>query len=508
MEERIRRETADQNSPNVEQQTLSKSGKDDTNDIDIAQPADESFIHVSPCNEEMSPMHRSSTHDVFVTISIDNIQFHHPLFTKEEATASQIQQLYEVYREHIEAGCFHYLLKRLVVTTQFLLKDGTHFEKDSMSDLLSTANKLVAECSTLKDMYCSIEKLWASLLQAREESGFVCTDLELQTSPHFDFDQDAQTLMDTLPSLRPVVAAKCLQENDSLTINAALESVERILHSDLGHCKQVFNLTKSNKTAQLGWIPKEEKRRRRGISSECYFVRLLLDGHPVGESRRIKIEWPSFSLRLSHRFHCKLSEHPDRPCIQLFMAPNGFLPSHLICSVFVGIPQLNVARGSTERVSSVPTSDRYLFSNKNGLKGSILVSTTIESIPVTQTVNAPKVPRNLTSSKLVRSKTTLLRGTHDKRRIQSDSDVGISTLQQNVRQLMMAFRCNDKVLVSSSFKEPPRHILLKLRLNNPNVPSPIPISFVESTVDQTEYDYSSYLSHDGKDIQEASICFD
>jgi hypothetical protein len=177
------------------------------------------------------------------------------------------------------------------------------------------------------------------------------------------------------------------------------------------------------------------------------------------------------------------------------MAPTGFLPSHLVSSVFIGIPHLDEARLSRESTSSVSPKTSYEFANHAELKGTILVSTAIEAIPADEASYTVKVPRRSTSSRLLSPNETL-QYSQKKHSLHSD----IEGLTRN-RQAMMAFKCDNKTLISSSFREPPRHILLRKRQANPNIPSPIPNTDFEIPNDI----YCAYLEQDNEEVQEVKL---
>jgi hypothetical protein len=264
-----------------------------------------------------------------------------------------------------------------------------------------------------------------------------------------------------------------------------------MLHGDTTHCKQTINIAPANNHNQrLAWIPKDEKSRRRKISSERYFARLLINSHVVGDTEAVKIEWPSFSVNLSHQFHCRLSDRPDKVCIQLFMSPTGFLPAHYVCPIFVSIPYLDMAASATnDKIVSVPSSDWYSFATQTGLKGTAFISASLGVIP-TKSSHMTTVPEQLFTSVPLSSSRKMI---HIPLNVREKFLVHANRASSSDRQLMMAFKLGNSTLLSSFFEEPSRHVLLRKRQFNHSVTSPIP-NCTSDMVCWSESDYSSFLN--------------
>eukprot|EP00956_Cyclotella_meneghiniana_P045729 scaffold381821_cov79-Cyclotella_meneghiniana.AAC.4 len=480
MEERIKREITATQAISEELQPSTDDMVDcqtqDTID-DTNKCLDESFW-ASPgaadqsCSGKNDPM-------IELIINVEEIKFQsHPLFTEEEHLSYQILREYEIYNEHFEAGSVYYLVKRLLGATQhYMEKDGSEL---LLADILSTAEKLVVDVGFTQGIYSRIKKLWNDLLQEREKAGFVCSQhCELTSDKDDRLEHVVQSLLAIIPSLNSLIPG----QNDAQIL---LEKLEKLLRGDLEYIIHRLRLTKAKNSTQMPWLPKDEKLSWKRISSETFFARLLIDGVAVADTRKVKVQWPSYSVRLSHRFHCKLSEQPDNVCIQIFMAAAGFLPAHLVSSFFINTPYVSEVRGIKEKTTSVPSSDWYEFANPNqdSFKGIALVSISIEASPSTRSII--RVPR----LNIVRSNPTRHRD------IKRDSSVVN-------RQLMMAFKCGYKTLSMSSLIEPPRHILLKKRRSNPNIPSPVPIT--NNFVNAMDNDYSSFLKQDNEHVQEVII---
>jgi hypothetical protein len=494
MEDRIRRELEGvQNASERESEQHEPSLKQDSEGID------ESFwIGQNTSRESQIMNSRRNEPNIELAINLDEVNFkHHPQFLEEERAASEISSLYVLYRERMDADTIHYLIKRLLSICQCIQTDDADnsnamSQSNIMCEIIAISEKLLEESKCIKIMEARLEKLRTALLHAREQSGFVSTDLVIESTKAADsneFESNVRVLIDKISFF-------LLSEMSDSPILRALHGM---LTADFEQHRRTLNLSRSENASQLGWIPNEEKLRRKRIMSEKYFVRLLIDGNPVGDTRRVKMQWPSFRINLAHCFHCKLSEQPTTCCLQLFVAPTSFLPSHLVSSVFISIPHLDEVRGSRERISSIPTKASYDFANHAELKGSMLISTTIEVIPADsdETTYTAKVPRHVTTSRLLSTKISLPRDSRkEKHSLQPYPDGSIQ-----VRQAMMAFKCSNKTLISSSFQEPPRHTLLRKRQANPDIPSPIPNTVFEIPAGLNLY--SSFLEH--SEVQEVKF---
>ena len=493
VEERIRREIkADQiASSHNAKQTTEPPKVHEGEAITTQNERDVSFWATPDQKEVWRRRHKSNPIFDF-TVNVEAINIHqHPLFSAEEYAVSNLIREYDMYRDRMETYSLHNSIKDLL---KFSLNRKVDGASTDVRDFLDAAEKLVEETVCIKDMYSRVQKYWEDVLRARENAEFVCTDVDIEIMPVAiggEFDADVKKLLDAISSLHSMT----FDPQSNISIAKTLDAVEMILQNNLDYYKNKLNLIKTGNVAHNKSYPKEEKLRRKSISSERYFARLLIDNHTVGDTRRARIDWPSFSISTSHCFRCNLSEYPGKLCIQVFFASAGFLPARLVSSIFVTIPHIN--RGSIP-AASVPNPELYAFSSQNGLKGCMLVSTSAQVI-TTRSSDIVKVPRQIAPSNLMKLKSLQeLQSEMQMPRLETDG------LTPN-RQFMMAFQCNNQTLLSTSLKEPPRNILLKKRQNNPkNVPSPIPYSTLESRISQGDIDYSSFLRQENEDDQEVT----
>ena len=343
-------------------------------------------------------------------------------------------------------------------------------------------------------MSLQIKQGWEELLAARESVGFSSADVELKTDSvaSAELSNDAKKLVGEMKSTKRVLNRILRNESYQSTMNSIqfLDDVESTLSlSNMNHILEVMELVQSDQS-QPGWIPKEEKLRRHRITSEKYFARLLVNGSVVGDTKVEKLDWPSFSVKLSHRFNCKMSQKPADTCIQIWKSSIGFVPDTLICTCFVNSIEdeatvSDQSNDDSDQVSPRPTVGIWLQFSSNGsdlqrcVKGTVWISSSWKvrkkrSSPATRMAKIPR--QDLTifhqSKRLIRPpfgdfETRDVKKTEVKNQFCPD------------RQSMMAFKLPTTDILFSNkslLEEPLRHVLIKKRQSNLSVPSPIPIT--------------------------------
>ena len=518
----------------------------ESTETSCAEP-DESYC-LSP--EDQRSTNRNCRHQqVEVTIQVDQVKFSsHPGFNAEEKALSQISDLYGKYQAQIESKPFHYFVTRLIAILRYYMRT-IHAERSeeekichSVSsalvlndDLKTTTRNLVKTLDSVQYLSSRIKEKWGALLSARESAGFACTDAALENInvPNAELANDVGRLTDEIASIRPKLTAIYNDvTNDSLSY---LEEVERKI-SDASCLFEVLKLTRS-KNSQLGWIPREEKLRRRKISSEKYFARLIVNGHSVGDTHAEQLDWPSFSIRLGHRFRCNLSEQPNDVCIQIWMLSTGFMPAKNISTCYISIPEKVIVAyhkaklKSTTPILPVPTVEWYQFSSEKCFgecRGAALIAVRncvrYENCLIPATRSAKMSRHSFTfvghSKKLMRSsldhrgfvkrqsaeKPNLSNSIQQKMNDNSSQNAHIFNCFIPILQYGMSF----KLLSTSSFfynksllEEPTRHALIKKRQTNANIPSPIPID--ELLVQDSER-HHSLIRNDAETTLGVSLC--
>ena len=205
-----------------------------------------------------------------------------------------------------------------------------------------------------------------------------------------------------------------------------------------------------------------------------YFARLMVNGHVVGDSKTEAVDLLSFSVKLSHRFNCKMSQKPTSTCVQVWRSAGGFLPNELVCSIGF-LPDESTFTQEDQLGSSGPLEWLQFSSKGSDVKGVLVLRARIVEYTVKSSPHMANMSEHL--PQLIRS------------------PGGIETYNQHAaacinpsqhcsgldRQSMMEFRHNSGILFTKIvLEEPLRHSLIKKRQKSPNsVLSPIPITELE-----------------------------
>ena len=271
-----------------------------------------------------------------------------------------------------------------------------------------------------------------------------------------------------------------------------------------------------------GVVTKEEKLRRKRITSERYFARLLVNGHVVGDTKAEQLQWPSFTIDLNHRFNCKMSQKPSEICIQIWKSSSGFLPDSLISNCFVPLQEEEEEDDGTSFDESLI--QREVSSSRLAMEGDWLQfastsnrsdsfhrrltgSVWIASMSKVRSVksSSPAIslavpPQRLLPTTLSQSKRLIRPPVVNNENVQNSR----SCVCLVDRQAMMEFKVPKSGILFSNqslMEEPLRHQLIKRRQRNPaSVPLPIPITELEvqnsGIVQQENVDEENFIDCD------------
>ncbi|KAL7549348.1 hypothetical protein ACHAWF_012621 [Thalassiosira exigua] len=504
-EERIRREMR------LERKPLISPTTDEGADVHVGAPdtstpqkgtsavkSDESFW-ASPGKQLVGPEKQSGNlrQEVEVSIRVEEIKFSdHPEFTAEERALCHVWDLYEQYRRHRDSNILHYSVSRLIEIFRRIRlvhatenEDSKETEVPMLEDLKSTSSKLITESDAKRNLSSRLKRTWKEMLSARESAGFTGVVVELKASPCKELEIELKRLVGEVNSTKPVLSQihGHLLHESNVTSLQFLEDLGRTLTNTDDFIEQLELMQPDS--PQPGWVPKVEKLRRRRLASEKYFARLLVNGTVVGDTSAVNLDWPAFSVKLAHRFNCKMSRNPTVSCVQVWKQAAGFLPDTLICTCFnniLGGGPIQSAQSNDEAkegVSLAPVSGEWVqFSSLESTlqrrwKGSLLLSSTCEVNSVQQSnPTMAKVPRQDFSH---RSKILIrpsLGGFVNNNILVAGSPNGVCS----DRQSMMAFKLPGNGTLFSNklvLEEPLRHTLIKRRRKCPNsFPSPLPIT--------------------------------
>lgn len=431
-------------------------------------------------------------------VQVERLKFsQHSDFVAEENILSQICGLNESYRHSLESEDIHRSVISLILTLQKIRSDtkGIHsLDAGLFEAFKSTSNDVIRGSDSLNKIYSQIEEKWKELQSARDSSGIDCTGayLDVVQTSESEIARDGQRLKEVISSLKP----KLIETNNDDLYNC-LEQVERSLSSSK-YLSQVLHI-ESSEPLDIG-LKREEKKRRKKIASEKYFVRLVVNDNPVGRSCQACLNWPSYSVAINHRFRCTLSRMPKDVCVQICRVPRGFLPAQVVCSCYINIPEIEI--GMPDRIISQPELpikpkccvQWYMFSDhKSGatrLKGAVLVSSDVTVHRSSSSHGSSigfvegNVKRNISFSKKLVRNSQFTKESNGL--IESKVEVHYPLIEQEGAlncipnlQHALSFKFPSTIAPfydKSKFKEPMRHTLIKKRqIGKDSVPSPIPI---------------------------------
>ena len=235
---------------------------------------------------------------------------------------------------------------------------------------------------------------------------------------------------------------------------------------------------------------KDDKLRQQKITSERYFVRLVINNNVVGDTKAKKLDKSTFIVKLSHKFNCKLTSHkPTSVCLQIWKKKSigfsFFLPDSLISTCFVPIEEQDEEEedGLSLNVQFSSSTGNELQQTQ-GLKGTLSVTSScrvrsVQSGPATCKAPPQQLPAASMFKQLLIRPPIVNNDKHD------DNNVNSTTTNNNLyhdhRQLTsMEFKdpnSGTSFSNTSLIEEPLRHVLIKQRQRNPSsVPLSIPIT--------------------------------
>jgi hypothetical protein len=494
VEERIRRELSlDRKLPSLPTMCPNSDYPAINDEIAVSQEKkpivakmDESFW-LTPGKDLVGPEKRGGIvlREVTLTIDVGQIKLRqHPEFSAQEIALARVSCLHDQYRVQIEANAFHYSVTRVTEICRRLQSidskrnievktssDSRLMINPLFNDLKSSAASLVTRSESIKSMMMQIKQGWNEFLATKENDPlFRHADVELKTSTlssYAKLSNDVKELGDEIKSTKPVLSRIQNELRSSVSSFQFLQEVESAL-SDLTHIFEVIELISCPLTQATEGVKSGRRR------MEKYFARLLVNGHVVGDTKIEQVDWTSFSVKLSHRFNCKMSQKPTRTCVQIWKSSIGFLPDEVVCSIAF-MPMQEDQLGSPR-----PATEEWLqfSSNRADVKGAIR----LEARFVERTVKCLSLGTHM--AKMPSQPTKLIRpliGDFETY-TQKTTAVKLSNYRCPDRQSMMEFKHSSGNLFTNKilFEEPLRHELIKKRQRDPTfIPSPIPITELE-----------------------------
>lgn len=238
-------------------------------------------------------------------------------------------------------------------------------------------------------------------------------------------------------------------------------------------CFDLSNTLEVIQSAQPSRIAEGVETKRKKM--DRYFARLLVNGHVIGDTKTEAVDLLSFSVKLSHRFNCKMSQKPTSTCVQVWKSAGGFLSNELVCSIGF-LPDESTCTQEDQLSSPGPVEWLQFSSKGSDIKGVLKLGAHIVEHTVKSNPRISNMSGHL--AQLIRSpsevKTCNQQPTVYKTPSQHCSSID--------RQSMMQFKHTSGILFTNKIvlEEPLRHSLIKKRQKSPtSVISPIPITELE-----------------------------
>ena len=265
-------------------------------------------------------------------------------------------------------------------------------------------------------------------------------------------------------------------------------------------------------------INKNDKlQQQRRITSERYFVSLIINNNVVGDTKANQLDKSTFIVKLSHKFNCRLTSHkPTSVCLQIWKKSSiglFFLPDCLIGTCFVPIEEQDEEEEdglslNVQFSSSTTTSGGNEL--QQGLKGTLSITSScqvrsVQSGPATCKAPPQQLPTSMFRQSLIRPPVTK-DDEHDNNNNNNNEKTNNSDLYHNHRQsTTMEFKGSNSGISFSNtslIKEPLRHVLIKQRQRNPSsVPLSIPLTEREVQSNEVYHD----LIQNEQEILEGTI---
>ena len=239
---------------------------------------------------------------------------------------------------------------------------------------------------------------------------------------------------------------------------------------------------------------KDKKSQQRNITSERYFVRLIINNNVVGDTKAKQLDKSSFIVKLSHKFNCKLTSHkPTSVCLQIWKKSSigfsFFLPDSLISTCFVPVEQQDEEEEdglslNVQFSSSSTTRGESELQQTHRLRGTLSVTSScqvrsVQSGPATCKAPPPQLPSTSMFRQSLIRPPIVNNNEHDNN---NNNEKTPSNLYHNHQSTTMEFKDpNSGISFSNTslIEEPLRHVLIKQRQRNP---SSVPLSILQAQI--------------------------
>lgn len=339
--------------------------------------------------KKIDARHVGQTNRIKLVISIGKLIFYnHPKRNEEEKLDGALWEVYQEYnllKENMVCSC-----KRLISQLSQVRKlqgDFSQMTENSeqektheamncnmlLKNLISTVSMILSQKEEMKELESQLIAQWETLRSSRENKQFHCTstilkmkkvNLREQMKVLFQNNKNDmnsywnrknevhyktllsyishQNLVDVTTWLLLVVSRRRATDNGEKLYDDENELLDKLKILCRNGEEFILNHVMSHDTRWVATIPKDlmkEQERRKTITSERYFARLLINRKFVCRTKAKNLHWPSFSILFEKKFECRVLEKPKHVSIEIVRERgNGFLPEKILRPHFVEIP--------------------------------------------------------------------------------------------------------------------------------------------------------------------------
>lgn len=314
-------------------------------------------------------------------IQLDSIVFHeHYHFNEEERLAHSLCEQMKQFHDLIESGKKEYFISRLVALTKSIEECSNgclHLDINiTFDDVQNKLNEIASVEHEIHSGYMSIIQKWKDLKTLRTNQGFQSTTIMLEKEAIEDIDSlnDIKQSLTLLESKRSwLLQHLSRSSNDTAghrdyreelmtllwtgNVIVSTESTRYDIHIIKNDIKHLTN---------IALYPLEQKRRSL-LQGEKYFVRFIVNGYVVLQTKVHEITWPSWTLKLNERVICNLSKFPDYINVQIFRRRFGLLSDEFISETALACPGKEISDDANQlkMLSETEASSTFTSNSKS-----------------------------------------------------------------------------------------------------------------------------------------------
>jgi hypothetical protein len=286
-----------------------------------------------------------------LAIQLDSIVFHeHYHFNEEERLAHSLCEQMKRFHDLKESGKKEYFISRLVALTKSIEDCSNrclHLDINiPFDDVQNTLNEIASVEHEMHSGYMSIVQKWKDLKTLRTNQGFQSTTVMLEKVTIEDIDslndiKQSLTLLESKTSWLLQHLSRTSNDSEHRDYEEELMTLlwtGNVIVSTVSTRYDIHIIKNDSKhLTNIALYPSEQKRRSL-LQGEKYYIRFILNGYVVLQTKVNEITWPSWTLKLNERVICSLSKFPDYIHVQIFRRRFGLHSDEFISETALACP--------------------------------------------------------------------------------------------------------------------------------------------------------------------------